>query len=379
MVLPKIYQLYLSANLILPFLMGTFFFVSFLMTFEMIRILSLVSLETIEPAFLIGLMADVALTLTPIAIPMALFFSTVFSVSRLSSDSEYIALRAAGINKKGVYLPFLLVAFIVALNSYFLSQNLIPGAHARVRKKIKILTSTSLIEGIKSGQFFTRFPGMTLFPRELDDNKKMVDVFLSSTDPKEKTEKVIWARSGKILHEKNEKTGVESLSLWLKDGNMVTIQSGEKENLEKVIFDEYTLPIREQKFSYRTTTKEIMMNTKQLNRFIAEGIEGAIKKGYKEKDYYNARYEYWNRWNNTLLCLILGLVGFTLGVGSNRGRSKNPTAKAILVLIAYFMVFFALVSGARSGSYPAWLAIGIADVALLGFGLFNFKKIDWMA
>ena len=156
--MPSIYSLYLASNFVLPFMVSTLFFVSFLMTFELFRILQLMSSKDITFGFILGMMGDVAVTLIPMAVPLSIFFSTIYCLNKLSGDSEYIALRSFGLQKKHILIPFAIISSVMAINLFFLNQDLVPNAHRNVRKKIKIISSTSLVEGIKSGQFFTNIP-----------------------------------------------------------------------------------------------------------------------------------------------------------------------------------------------------------------------------
>ena len=144
----RLYTSYIAANFIMPFLVSTVFFVSFLMTFELFRIMSLVSSDDITIMFILGLLGNVMTTLVPMAIPVSIFFSTIFSLSQMSGDSEYIALRAAGLKKTQILKPYMIVAVIIAIVVYFFNQQLVPNAHKKVRKKIKIISSTSLIQGL---------------------------------------------------------------------------------------------------------------------------------------------------------------------------------------------------------------------------------------
>ena len=174
--MPSIYSLYLASNFVLPFMVSTVFFVTFLMTFELFRILQLMSSKDITFGFIAGMMGDVAVTLIPMAVPLSIFFSTIYCLNKLSGDSEYIALRSFGLQKIKILTPFLLIGSVMALNLFFLNQDLVPNAHRNVRKKIKIISSTSLIEGIKTGQFFTRIPNVTLFSEKVNevDRKSVV-------------------------------------------------------------------------------------------------------------------------------------------------------------------------------------------------------------
>ncbi len=375
----KLYANYISAHFIVPFLVSTIFFVSFLMTFELFRIMSLMTSDELGLWFVIELVGNVMTTLIPMAVPLSVFFSVIFSLNRLSGDSEYVAMRAAGLNKIDILKPYLFVSILVAISLYLLNQEFVPSAHKKVRRKIKILSSTSLVQGLKSGQFFTHLRNITIFPSEVDEiTKEMQDIYLHIFDDEQKLEKVIVAKYGKIIHEKNEKTGVEKLSLELKEGNITNIASQHKET-EKILFDKYLLPISEQRFSYQTSMKEIMMSKEELNNFIAGGLEEAKKDGFDKKDYFNATYEYWNRLNTPILCLILTFLGFTLGVTGNRGKGKGSSGKAILYLIGYYIVYFSIVSAARDGSIPIALCAIIPNLILIGFSFKTFRKMDWLS
>ncbi len=377
--MPKLYSTYIAANFILPFLVSTVFFVSFLMTFELFRIMTLVASDEISVWFIMGMMGNVMTTLVPMAIPLSIFFSTIYCLSQMSGDSEYVALRAAGLGKNKILLPFLVISVLVAVSVYFLNQELVPSAHSQVRKKIKIISSSSLIQGLKSGQFFTRLNNVTIFPAKFDDKtKQLSDVFLHIYDAHNRLDKIIVARSGKILHNKDEKTGVEIFKLFLKDGNIVN-KSELNADVEKILFDEYVLPISEKRFSYRTSMKEIMMSKAELDNFISGGLEKAKKAGFEKKDYFNARYEYWNRINTPILVIIFTFMGFGLGITGNRGKSRNSSGKAILILIGYYILYFGIVSAARDGSVPVVLCAVVPNLALLAYATKAYRSIDWLS
>src|SRR3990167_4655676 len=108
----KLYQTYIAAHFIVPFVASALFFVIFLLSFELFRITELLASKDITPWFVLSLIKDIALAFIPLAIPLSLFFSTMFAVSRLCSDSEYIALRSVGIQKHQILVPYLVVALL---------------------------------------------------------------------------------------------------------------------------------------------------------------------------------------------------------------------------------------------------------------------------
>ncbi len=155
--------------------------------------------------------------------------------------------------------------------------------------------------------------------------------------------------------------------------------SPESRTWRKILFEEYVLPISEKRFSYRPSTKEIMMSRKELTEFIEAGLEEAKKKNFDERDFNNAKYEYWNRVNNPILCFLLTFLGFGLGITGTRGKGKSSSGKAILFLIGYYVVYFSFVNLARSGDIPPYAAVLVPAILLAGCGMYFYRKVDWVS
>jgi lipopolysaccharide export system permease protein len=151
-------QRYLAAQFILPLIVSTIFFISFLLTFELFRLTELLVTRDISIWFTLKLIGNIALTFVPLSLPIAVFFSTIYCMNKLSADSEYIAMRAGGITKSRILFPFLIVAGILTASVYQLNQTVIPQSNKAFRQKINFLTSSGLLAGIKEGQFFTHIP-----------------------------------------------------------------------------------------------------------------------------------------------------------------------------------------------------------------------------
>jgi lipopolysaccharide export system permease protein len=371
-------QRYLAANFILPLVVSLVFFVAFLLTFELFRLTALLMSRDISVLFLASLMGNLALTFIPLALPLSTFFSVIFCLNKLSTDSEYIAMRAAGLSKFRLFVPFLVVSMVLATSVFFLSQQVIPYTNRDFKRQVNFLTSSGLLGSIKSGQFFTAIPSLTMFPATVStDGRLLGDVFLHVKDNDE--ERVIQARRGELLYDRDSKTLVEKLTLNLYEGG-ITVSKNNFADVEKILFQSYSLPISQNKFSERINPRETMLNRQELERVISMTPEEAKKKyNFNQKDLFNSIYEYWNRYNTPIVCLLLTLLGFTLGVKENRGKGRNSGLWGLGSLIIFYGIFFALVGAARKGSMPMPVAMLIPDLFLLGLGVYFYRKLDWQS
>jgi lipopolysaccharide export LptBFGC system permease protein LptF len=120
----------------MPLLVSTLFFVAFMLTFEIFKVTKLLVNQDVGILFILGLVETLHLQCWPMAIPIAIYFSILFCMNKLSGDSEYVALRAAGIDKKQLVAPFMIIAVMVAISLFFIGQQIVPEAQRSLRHKI---------------------------------------------------------------------------------------------------------------------------------------------------------------------------------------------------------------------------------------------------
>jgi lipopolysaccharide export system permease protein len=371
-------QRYLAAQFIMPLVVSTVFFISFLLTFELFRMTELLVTRDVSIWFTLGLVGNIALTFIPLSLPIAVFFSTIYCMNRLSSDSEYIAMRAGGLTKDRILMPFLFVALILTASVYQLNQTIIPHSNKEFKRKLNVLTSSGVLAGIKEGQFFTLIPNLTLFAaKSTKYGRNLSEVFLHLKD-NDAREKIIFAQRGELLFERHPENLTEKLTLTLYDGNI--IGQDQKSNLEKILFSKYVFPVSQNQFNDRISVKETMLSSAELEAVTKMTLEEAEKKyGFNQKDFFNSKYEFWNRKNGALICFIFCFLGFTLGITGNRGKSKNAGFVGLMCLIVYYGLFFSLVSFAKKGTLPVQLCVFSPALVMAGIGVYFYRKLDWQS
>jgi len=372
-------QRYLAAQFIMPLLVSAFFFISFLLTFELFRLTELLVTRDISLWFTLKLIGNIALTFIPRSSPIAVFFLTIFCVSRLSADSEYIAMRAGGITKFRILLPFLIIAGLLTASVYQLNQTIIPRSNKDFREKVNFLMSSGLLAGIKEGQFFTMIPKLTLFAsKSTKYGRNLEEVMLNVEDAPGST-KVIFAKRGELVLDRSDENMAEKLTLSLYDGNIIGRNKNDN-SIEKILFDRYIFPISQSQFEEGFSIKETMLTSSELEEVLNMPFEDARKiYGFNEKEFFNAKYEFWNRKNGALICLIFCFLGFSIGVTGNRGKSKNSGLVGLLCLIVYYGLFFSLVSVAKKEILPIPIAVFAPITVVTLMGIWFYRKLDWQS
>ncbi len=371
-------QRYLAAQFIMPLVVSTFFFISFLLTFQLFKLTELLATRDISLWFILGLLGNLALSFVPLSLPIAVFFSTIYCLNRLSSDSEYIAMRASGLTKFRIMLPFFIISSFLTVSVYQLNQIVIPRSNKVFAQKINYLTSSGLLAGIKEGQFFTLIPNVTLFAtRSTKYGRNLEEVFLHLKE-NETNHKVIFAERGELVFERLQESLSEKLTLTLYNGNIVGQARGN--NLEKILFKKYVFPISQKQLEDQFSLKETMLTSDELEGLLKMTFEEAEKLyNFNEREYFNGKYEYWNRKNGAFICFVFCFLGFTLGITGNRGKSKSSGLIGLVCLIAYYGMYFSLVSVAKKGIVPIPVVVFIPITVMTAVGIYFYRKLDWQS
>lgn len=121
---------YIMIELLLPFLFGIGLFTSLGLSigtlFELIR-------KVTESGLLFSVAIKILLLRMPefiaLAFPMSVLLATLMAYSRLSSDSEIIALRSIGVNVYRLIIPAIILSLVVTGMTFFINDVVTPSAN----------------------------------------------------------------------------------------------------------------------------------------------------------------------------------------------------------------------------------------------------------
>ncbi len=390
--LPKsVIQRYLASNFVGPFVMSTLFFVIFLLTFQLFRLIRIVTDKDVDPMVLFELMGHIAISFLPMAIPLAALFASVYTLNKLSEDSEVVAMRSFGLKKETLIVPFVVLGFFIAGSIFALNRNLIPHSKTQFKNTFITLSSQGNVTNIKAGQFFIEIPGITLFSETVsDDGNHLGEVFIFQKK-NDQEEQVIVAKRGALIKQSMGELRAPTLRLHLEEGNILKLASEGK--TEKILFQEYDFPVVDGGGLPGIVTKDSMRSNQELKQVIEERREEfnklSSKKnltqeesrnlGYLKNDLPKSELEYWGRFNTPLQVILFIFLGFSIGIKKGRGRTKSSGSMGLVFLIGDYILFFGGISLARKGSIPASFAVFTPSVLSAFLGVYLFKKLDWQS
>ncbi len=380
----KLIPRYLAVNFITPFLMSSFFFVTFLLTFQLFRIIKIVISKGVEWSMVFELMGHISISFIPMALPLSCLFATIYTLNKLSEDSEIVAMRSFGITKIRLFMPFLISGLFIGACVYSLNNKVIPASKTQFKNTIIRLTSKGVLTEIKSGQFFTEIPGITLFAEKVIENgRKMDNVFIQKKGKGSLIEQVVVAKEGALIKIHDKEWGIPSVRLHLKNGSIIKRFSDSESDIEKILFQDYDFPLTSGGVISGFVTKDGMRTNSELRKVIdkvtKESLALNLSSRDMEKRMAKTKLELWSRINTPIQCLVFVFLGFVLGIKHGRGKTKNTSGRALIFILSYYALFFLGVSLSRKGIIPAHVSVFTPTLLSTLIGAYFYKKLDWMS
>ena len=379
----KVTTRYLASHFVPPFLLGCIFFVSFLITYYMFRLINILVSKDVELASTAMLLFNLSVSFLPLAVPLSAFFATIFCLNRFSEDSEIIALRSFGFTRFQSYKPFLIVSLAIAVGVFGLYRTLIPRANVDFKNSIVRLTSSGMLTSIKPGQFFTEIPGATLFTDEVsEDGNSFKNVYIYLKNNGSPSEKIIMAKKGALLKISADKWSVPIVRLNLIDGNIINWEK-DKNQIEKLLFKEYDFPVISGQTGSMGADKDSMKTNRELLEIINEKKQQLknAKAGEEKKSALislnKTKTEFYSRFLIMFQIVLFIFVGFTLGIKKRRGPVSNNTAFGIMMIIGYYAIYFGALSLSNKGKVSPELANLLPLFILFISGIYFYRKLDW--
>ena len=292
------------------------------------------------------------------AIPISCFFATLYTMNRMSEDSEIVALRSFGLKKSRLLRPFLFAGVFIAIGIFSLNQNLIPASKTVFKNTIIKLTSKGVLSDVQPGNFYTELPNIILFAEEVSaDKRKLSGVFINLE--KNGLRQSIFAREGVLVKRKDHSFSIPSLRFFLTDGNIVKFNKSTKKT-EKILFKDYDFPIMDGSYTPGFVTKDSMRSNvellrvmkrkqKEVDEYLKKNDQGGAK-GAK-RSLAKSEIEFFSRINTPFQCLLFIFLGFIFGVKQSRGKGKSTGSRALTVLILYYAVFLQELAWQRTAIY----------------------------
>lgn len=360
---------YILGQLLMPFLFGVGAFSSIAVSigalFDLVRKVTVddLSLAIALQVFLLRLPEFVVY-----ALPMATLLAALITYSRLSSDSELIALRGCGISVARLVVPAVLLSLLVTGMTFSLSELVAPHssyqASTLVNKALKKNKPTYQEQNILYRQFANQVQpnGRTaqvlaqLFYAKGFNGAQMLNLTVLNFE-QQNLRQIITAESATWNPAQNAWDFVNGAIYFVgPDGSYQSIQS-----------------FPQQQFAIARTPLDLASRDRDTNEMnIAEAQEYVelLQQSADEQTLRKWQVRIQQKYAFPFVCVVFGLIGAVLGSKPQRTTKATGFGISVLVIFVYYLLWFLCGALGQGGVLSPLMSAWLPNLA--GFGIGGF-------
>lgn len=373
---------YIIGETIRPFAGAAVFFLFVLLMFQIIRLSDVIVVHNVSGYNVMMLLFYLALTFTPVIVPIAFLLAVLLGFGRLSSDGEVIAMRAAGVSVYTMAAPVLGLGAVLGFVTMFCNLYFVPFGARQFRYELFRVYNTKAIATIHEGTFTTEgFFDLVLYAQGVDSKNSLLSKVLIYDERKKESPITVIARRGQLLNNLQDTSGTPGLVLRLLEGSLHRGNPAERV-YEKTNFDVYDIFLSLGSAKGMGIEPAKAMDISKLYNRLVE-LRAKLRAGTpfsqfnetEKSDYLTYGVEFWKRFALAASCLIFALMGVAFGVIRTRTVRSNSFLICLLVLLLYWGIYSLGSNLAGDGRLPAVIGMWAANATLLPIALYTLRRV----
>ena len=148
----------------LPLFLMTFFICLFIVLMQFLwRYIDDLVGKGLEMSVIVELFFYAALTMVPMALPLAILLASLMTFGNLGERFELMAMKASGISLLKTMRPLIALMIMVAIGAFFFQNNVLPIAQSKMYTLLLSMRQKSPELEITEGVFNDQIPGRNIF------------------------------------------------------------------------------------------------------------------------------------------------------------------------------------------------------------------------
>jgi LPS export ABC transporter permease LptG/LPS export ABC transporter permease LptF len=323
-------------------------------------------------AYLLGLLF---LPTLPFTVPVGVLVGTLIGLSRMSSDNEIVALRAAGVPARTVLTPVLGFATLGIVLTAAASLWLTPWS---IRETIRIsnaIAATQLTAEIQPRVFEESFPNRILYVGDVIAGPVVQWRQIFMADLRPPTERQSSAKESGDAPPITIAERAIAVSDPARNRIQLTMENGYSHEIGKDPSDDYNIAFPKGDQVLEAQKPEEVRPRRAFTEYDTLPLR-RLAPTLPPQESIDARIELYQRFSLPLACVLLALVGLPLGVSSRKGGRSSAFVLTVLLAFAYYVSFLTLTGFARQGRLPAAAAVWIPSLIFGVLGAFLVVRLE---
>jgi len=354
----RLLNLYIFTQMLAPFFLCLVVLTSTALLTKTIKLIGLIVGHGMGMGFAFWFIASLLPSFLIYTIPISFLVAVLITFTRLSSESELIAMKALGLNLFTITRPILVFAFFTFSMTLAFTLYIYPWGNLNLRRLLVEGASQGLAAGIKEQTFYDSISDLVIYVDHVsEETGELEGVFIARKNPSGKSD-IFVARKAAIGGSEKK----SSLYVQLEDGTSQREDRG-KDSYHVVNFSKYILDL-----SPSGTDSGLLArsNRELYPKEMVKRIQEVRARGGFTPPYIMDLHK---RFTLPASVFIFGLVGATLGIQSIRTSKFTGFSLALGVILFYYILSTALEGLGENGVINPVAAVWGSDI-ITGAGAF---------
>nr|WP_282580111.1 LptF/LptG family permease [Natroniella sulfidigena] len=356
---PHIVDRYLLAEFLKPFLLSLSILTVILISSYLFELTDLIIVKSIPVLTILELLLYKIPDILIESLAISVLFATLLAMSQLVKNNELTALRMGGASLQRLLAPLFLLAIIISLSNYLISQQVVPWTNHRAQN---IIRQTILEEGppnLQQGTFFEGGDDKYFYIQQIDNRQGRLEQIIAYEIEEDGFPRLIRAERGYFAGE-----------IWHLEEGMIHKLDDKGELTYQSDFDEMEInlnqEIREFYGQQRTTAEMSRAELrKEIELFQSSGL-----------DVSSLLVDYHLKLAEVFISLIFVLLGVPLSLKSKQGKAFGVISSIIIMFLYYLLVSFFRSLG-RNQMITPLLAAWLPNLIFTGVAIYLIFKEEY--
>jgi LPS export ABC transporter permease LptF/LPS export ABC transporter permease LptG len=360
---PRLLDGYILREMVPPTAIGLLVFTFVLLIDQIPRLLAVLVARSADLGTILRVFLNLLPSILAVTIPMAFLLGVLLAFGRMASDSEIIALRAVGVSPARLLAPVLMMAAAMTAVTFYVNAIALPNANQAHRELVFKLVVSKARTDVRPRTFTDKLlpGGMMLYVQDIDPQTSLWKNLLVHDPRDARRPKLILARTGELVIDRAR----SSVRLELGPGSQHTFDTTAPREYEETRFAAmgWDLPVDEffpdrNKLLLSKGDREMTLSE------LGERVTTLRGDGRPRKDWGRFAVEWHKKFAIAAACLVFGLLGLSLSLGSKKEARSSAFALSIGVIFVYYVLIRLGEQAGDTGMLPPWLAMWGANLVL---------------
>ena len=360
---PRLIDRYIVREMVAPTGIGLLVFTFVLLIDQIPRLLAVLVARSADFPTILRVFLNLLPSILAITIPMAFLLGVLLAFGRMASDSEIVALRAVGVSPLRLLSPVMMLALVVTAITFYINAVALPAANQAHREIVFSLVVSKARTDVKARTFTDNLlPGrMMLYVQDIEPGSGLWKNLLIHDTRDIGESKLILARTGELVVDKDR----QIVRVELGPGSQHSFFGADPRAYSRTSFRSmgWDLPVDE----FFPDRKKLLLAKGDREMSLPElgdRVAAIRAQGKPRVEWGRFAVEWHKKFAIPAACLVFGLLGLALSLGSKKEARSSAFALSIGVIFVYYVLIRLGEQAGDTGTMQPWLAMWGANLVL---------------